>query len=183
MKIEKKDIPILKGLLSELIKPINSNGIDFDSLPKDFKQNFNNNNNDLDTEFRRFANIFDKAEAGKFEQSQTGWALILRTSNSYGFDFDDYFKTQNRKERKAELDFQISKIKAKTFIPVLILGSFGGIYSGISLLKDFGIIPNKEIETQQQADEIQNQESTLIKDNETIDNLQNKILKNSDTIK
>lgn len=146
MKIDKKDIPILKLLLNELVKPINSNGIDYNSLPEKFKQDFKDKNK-LHSEFRRFANIFDKAGAGKFKQSDNGWALILVIPNSYGFDFDQFYKKQNRLEQKEEFEFRISKIKSKTYIPVLILGAFGGLYSLYNLLKDFEIIKvNQPIE-------------------------------------
>ncbi|GGW50233.1 hypothetical protein [Arenibacter certesii] len=139
LKIKKEDIPVLKVLLSELVKPINSNGIDFSSLPGKFKQDFTDNNK-LDTEFRRFANIFDKSGAGKFKQSTVGWALILVTPNSYGFDFDSFYKRINREERREKFEFNISKIKSKTYVPMIILGAFGGVYSLWNLLKDFEII-------------------------------------------
>ena len=69
MHINKEDLPILNHLLTELVKPINSNGIDYSSLPNEYQLKFKDNNL-KDTEFRKFANIFDKIDAGKYEQSK-----------------------------------------------------------------------------------------------------------------
>ncbi|WP_040278984.1 hypothetical protein [Psychroserpens damuponensis] len=158
MYINKEDLPILNYLLTELVKPINSNGIDYSSLPIEYQLKFKDNNK-KDTEFRKFANIFDKSNAGKFVQSKIGWALILPIANSHGFDFNKFYEKQIIKEKKEIYDYQISRIKAKTFIPILILGMFGGVYSFYSLLKDIGIInlnQNKEIHSNQENLETNN---------------------------
>jgi len=160
MHINKEDLPILNHLLTELVKPINSNGIDYSSLPNEYQLKFKDNNL-KDTEFRKFANIFDKIDAGKYEQSKIGWALILPVSNSYGFDFNKFYEKQIIKEKKENYDYQISKIKAKTFIPILILGMFGGLYSLFSLLTDVGII------NLNQKSEIQSTQKYLETDNST----------------
>jgi len=46
--------------------------------------------------------------------------------------------------KKLIYDLRISKIKAKTFIPIMLLGAFGGIYSGYKFIKDLSILKNDQ---------------------------------------
>ena len=50
----------------------------------------------------------------------------------------------DKADRKLGYDLKISRIKANTYVPVMILGAFGGIYSGYKLITDLTTSKNNQ---------------------------------------
>ena len=112
MKLDKNDLSTLEHLLKKLIEPANSCGISNDALPKEFKSKFKSQAL-LETEFRRFANIFSELHVGEYFDNNSGWVTIRPNSNSYGFSFAQYFTEQERMEQKENFELEKSKVDFK----------------------------------------------------------------------
>lgn len=50
----------------------------------------------------------------------------------------------DKADKKLEYDLKISRIKLNTYVPVMVLGAFGGIYSGYQFMKDLGVLGNRK---------------------------------------
>lgn len=102
---------------------------------------------------------------GKDIKDKGGWNKYLKLKK----------EKEDKIEKKLSYDLKISKIKSKTFIPILILGAFGGIYSGYKLIKDLRILKSDQQiqEAKQQKEKEQLKSHTLTLTKKSLDSLSN----------
>jgi len=121
--IKKNDLPILVHLHKELKLPITNEGIYKDHFPKDFKEKFllNNTNEEYDNieiEFRRFANIFEFYEVGEQIDNSSGSIKIIQSKYTFSLDFDSLYKKEKEevKTKKVELEYKETSLKLNKWL-------------------------------------------------------------------
>ena len=106
----KKDLPVLKHLLKELINSEGA-GIIFNSLPIELKKD--RSDNEIELIFRKFANIFLKYNAGEYFDNGFGWVTIKETPITFSINFEKEYEKELKNEEKERIEFEKSKIDLK----------------------------------------------------------------------
>ena len=164
--ISKTDLPILIHLHKELLEPQNNLGISFENLPTKFKDKFIINKseeeyNQLELEFRKFANIFERYNVGEYFDNNTGCVIIRPNSNTYGINFASLFEDEQNEKKRGNIELQekIANLKLNSWL--LRTKWLPHIISIISILFAVYVFYNTKKDNNQLLEKIQNLEQKI----------------------
>ncbi|MGB5821138.1 MAG: hypothetical protein WBG90_16760 [Saonia sp.] len=182
---EKKDIEALDSIINHLVE----NGSEI-SEHDHFLYNIFKNEDllSIKSEFNRLASIIHGYDCAQVYPNETGNPTTIvpngRTASfkaQGGFKkaYADLLKSKEHSEilkKKERDDARLSDWRVKTFWPLLILGTFGGIYSGIDLIEKLTnneTDQNEVITKQQLESEFSNFRNSMLieKENDTLSEL------------